>query len=288
MPQTIQLTGAAGTALRCDIRPDLGGCVTGFWLGEEAVLRSVAGDALNDVRGSANFPLLPYSNRMGQRTLNWHGVQHTLRPNFDSNPHTLHGNGWQRAWTVREQNGSRTVLALVHQPDGDWPFAFECVQTIAIDGASLRCTLDFTNLAPAEAPAGLGWHPYIARRPGARLAFSANARWDTGADELPARKVTVDGLDAACDDLSLNNCFDGWAGTAQVSDDVLQTQIASDLPRLLVSTPAGKDFVAVEPVSHVPDAFNQDATEALARGMRVLAPGASMSAWMTLTPRLRA
>lgn len=287
MPQTIYLTGAAGTGLRCDIRPDLGGCVAGFWLGDEAVLRSAPGDGLRDVRGSANFPLLPYSNRMGQRVLNWRGERHALRANFDGNPHSLHGNGWQRAWTVTQHSASRVVLAMAHTSDSDWPFAFECIQTIAIDKGALRLTLAFTNRAATPAPAGLGWHPYIARRPGAQLAFKASARWDTGADELPAHQVPVDGLDAACDELALNHCFDGWSGAAQVSDGVMQVEVASDLPRLLVSTPAGKDFLAVEPVSHVPDAFNQGESGALARGMRVLGPGESMSAWMTVTPRLR-
>ncbi|MGQ2979929.1 MAG: aldose 1-epimerase [Polaromonas sp.] len=288
MPQTIELTGATGTGLRCDLRPDLGGCVAGFWLGEEAVLRSAAGRVLQDVRGSANFPLLPYGNRMGQRTLVWRGKRHALSPNFDGQPHSLHGNGWQRPWAVLEQTASRAVLALAHTPDSDWPFAFECIQTIALDHASLRLTLAFTNREATPAPAGLGWHPYIARRCGAQLAFSAGTRWDTGSDQLPERAVPIEGLDAACDSLALNNCFDDWNGIAHVDDEVMQIQVASDLPRLQVSTPAGKDFLAVEPVSHVPDAFNQGEAEALARGMRVLGAGEAISAWMTISPRLRA
>jgi aldose 1-epimerase len=284
MPQTIYLTAAGGAALRCDIRPDLGGCVAGFWLGDEAVLRSVAGDRLDNVRGSANFPLLPYSNRMGHCTLSWRGQSHRLRPNFDGGPHSLHGNGWQRPWTVLEQAHDRVVLALTHTPDSDWPFAFYCTQTISLEGGGLRAVLAFTSRAAEPAPAGLGWHPYLARRPGARLVFDAQARWDTDTGGLPQRSVAVSGLDAACDTLALNNCFDGWSGAAELHDGVMLTRVASDLPRLLVSTPEGKDFVAVEPVSHVPNAFNSPQAEAL--GMRVLAPGQTLRAWMSITPRL--
>ncbi len=283
MPQTIYLTAASG-GLRCDIRPDLGGCVAGFWLGGEAVLRSVAGDRLENVRGSANFPFLPYSNRMGQCTLSWRGQAHRLRSNFDDSPHSLHGNGWQRPWTVHEQSRDRVVMALAHIPDSDWPFAFDCTQTISLEGGGLQLALAFTNRAPAPAPAGLGWHPYLARRPGARLAFNADARWDTDAGGLPQGSVAVAGLDAACDTLALNNCFDGWRGVAELQDSVMITRVASDLPRLLVSTPAGRDFVAVEPVSHVPNAFNSPDAEA--QGMRVLTPGETLHAWMSITPRL--
>ena len=286
MPDTIQLRSRTGNGMRCDIRADLGGCVAGLWLGDTAVLRSVPGDSLQDVRGAASFPLLPYSNRLGDGALNWRGQRYLLNPNFDGMTHTLHGNGWQRPWVVRDQTRDSAVLVLVHGKDDDWPFSFECIQTIGFEGDSLRLTLSLTSREATPVPAGIGWHPYFVRRPGTRLAFSAQARWDTDASQLPERKVPVTGVDALCDNLACNHCFEGWNGVAKLHDNVMYTQVSSNLLRLLVSNPTGKDFVAVEPVSHVPDAFNQGEGEARARGMRVLAPNESMSAWMAITPHL--
>ncbi|MFZ9656822.1 MAG: aldose 1-epimerase, partial [Limnohabitans sp.] len=52
--------------LRCALRPDLGGCLAGLWLGDEPVLRSTAPQALKSARESGCFPLVPFSNRIAQ------------------------------------------------------------------------------------------------------------------------------------------------------------------------------------------------------------------------------
>ena len=46
-------------ALRCELRPDLGGCIAGLWWGEHQVLRSTPAAQLQDVRVSASYPLIP-------------------------------------------------------------------------------------------------------------------------------------------------------------------------------------------------------------------------------------
>jgi aldose 1-epimerase len=51
-------------------------------------------------------------------------------------------------------------------------------------------------------------------------------------------------------------------------------------------TPAGEDFLCVEPVSHCTDAFNMAAAGATDTGSRVLAPGERFEARVTFTPRI--
>ena len=51
--------------LRLALRPDLGGCLAGLWLGDLPVLLSAEPQALQAVRPSASYPLVPYSNRIG-------------------------------------------------------------------------------------------------------------------------------------------------------------------------------------------------------------------------------
>ena len=83
--------------LRLALRADLGGCIAGLWHGELPVMRSTEAAALENVRASGSFPLAPYSNRLGHRHFRWLGKEYTTQPNFDDNPHSVHGMAWQRA-----------------------------------------------------------------------------------------------------------------------------------------------------------------------------------------------
>src|SRR6266481_4276258 len=87
-------------ALRLALRPDLGGCIAGLWHRDTPILRSTEPELLSGSRPSACYPLLPYSNRLGYRKFRWKGHEHTTQPNFDANPHSVHGVGWQRPWEI--------------------------------------------------------------------------------------------------------------------------------------------------------------------------------------------
>jgi len=99
----------------CELRPDLGGCVAGLWLGGIPILRSTPGDQLHSVRASGCYPLVPFSNRIAQAKLVWNGTSHPLVRNFNDEPHAIHGVGWQRPWTVLDQTDNTALLS--YEPD---------------------------------------------------------------------------------------------------------------------------------------------------------------------------
>jgi hypothetical protein len=109
-------------ALRAAVRPDLGASLAGLWWQGEPLLRSCEPGLLAGPRQSACFALLPYSNRIGHCRFDWRGQHYSTRANFDDHPHSLHGVGWQRAWTVTAHTPERLQLGLRHEPDADWPF----------------------------------------------------------------------------------------------------------------------------------------------------------------------
>jgi aldose 1-epimerase len=83
----------------------------------------------------------------------------------------------------------------------------------------------------------------------------------------------------------VDHCFDGWPGVVQLDDALLRTRISANLQRLVVFTNPSRDFVAIEPVSHVNNAIQlmqATATSADALGLTVLQPGESMSAHMQI------
>jgi aldose 1-epimerase len=270
--------------LACEIAPQLGGCIAGLWLGAVPVLRSAPAAQLASARQSGSYPLVPFSNRVAQAALVWQGTQHPLVRNNGPEPHAIHGVGWQRPWEVLESDDEFALLSYEHRPDASWPFAFDTSQTFRLHGGALELTLSITNQSPEPAPAGLGWHPYFVKRTRSHLTFEATGRWEMGNDKLPTQRNAATGLDTDCAFLDVDHCFDGWSGAVQLSDELLRTRITSTLRRLVVFTNDARDFVAIEPVSHVNNAVNLVAAgaDAAALGLVILQPGESMSAQMAI------
>jgi aldose 1-epimerase len=271
--------------LRCDLRPDLGGCMAGLWWGDVPVLRSTAGPALTSARLAGSYPLVPFSNRLAQAKLVWAGTSHPLVQNNATEPHAIHGVGWQRAWQVLDESDQFALLSYEHKADAAWPFAFDTSQAFRLSEGALELTLSMTNQSSTPAPAGLGWHPYFVKRANSHLQFAASGRWEMGADKLPTQRLPSPGLDTSCTALDVDHCFESWQGDAVLADDLLRIRVASSLKRLVVYTHPTRDYVAIEPVSHVNNAVNLMATGRFTAdelGLRVLQPGESMSEVMSI------
>jgi aldose 1-epimerase len=282
MTTSLQLSSGK---LRCDIRPDLGGCIAGLWWGETPVLRSTPARTLGSVRHSGSYPLVPFSNRVGQARLIWAGTSHPLVQNNADEPHAIHGVGWQRPWEVLDASDQFALLSYQHKPDAAWPFAFDASQAFRLSELQLEMTLSITNQSADPAPAGLGWHPYFVKRARSHISFEASGRWAMDEDKLPTHREPSSGLDAECAALEVDYCFEGWRGDAQLSDELLRIRIASSLSRLVVYTNSARDTVAIEPVSHVNNAMNLMARSGMTAedlGVRILQPAESMSATMSI------
>jgi aldose 1-epimerase len=267
-------------SLRLALRPDLGGCIAGFWHRDTPVLRSVEPAALASSRPAAAYPLVPYSNRIAYAEFRWEGHDYTTRPNFGDSPHSVHGVGWQRPWEVVSSSALELVIRLRHPGDADWPFRFEATQHFTLTPESMHVKMVFTNTADVAQPVGLGWHPYFAKRPRSHLHIDLSDRWDSDAAELPVRKVAQPGIDSDVSQLSFDNCFDGWKGVARIRDETFSLQLTSSLDRLVIYTPQEKPYFCVEPVSHVSNAIHM--ADPAAHGLRTVAPGESFEATMKI------
>jgi aldose 1-epimerase len=271
--------------LRCDILPALGGCIAGLWLGQEPVLRSVPALELHSVRQAASYPLVPFSNRVGQAQLQWNGTSHPLVKNFPPEPHAIHGIGWERPWTVLESAPQFALLSFEHKADHSWPFDFDASQAFKLDAHSLEMSLSITNQSQVSAPVGLGWHPFFVKRADTRVAFQADGRWAMGDDKLPTHREPHSGLDTDCANLNVDHCFDGWNGSLTLIDAVLKIAVSSHLTHLVVFTTPERDSIAVEPVSHVNNALSlmaQTGATAADLGVCTLKPGETFSCQMRI------
>lgn len=284
MPGILRLEAGA---LSLELAPRAGGAIAAFRRRALPLMREMPGEAVaaSDARAAASYPLVPYSNRIAQGRFAFGGEAHALALNFGDHPHSIHGNGWQRAWTVERATADAATLALEHDPArdgaGGWPFAYRAEQDFALDARGLSLTIAIQNRDARPFPAGLGLHPFFPVREGTTLRFAAQRVWLNGPDMLPAAEVAVPrnwNFAAARSPrgAGLDNCFSGWSGAAELrwEPEGVGLRMTADplFGHLVVYTPASGDAVAVEPVSNMNDAVNRmDAVSG--HGLRVIAPG---------------
>jgi aldose 1-epimerase len=285
----LTLTAGASSIV---VAPEHGGGLLGWMRGRTPLLRRALPQAaaLGDPHAMALFPLLPTCNRIGRARFTWQGREYRLARNFGDSPHTLHGIGWQRPWTLVRAAPGAVTLTQDHRPDASWPFAFQAKLTYSLSAAGLGIALRLTNRHDAAAPAGLGVHPYFPKAHDPSLRFNATGAWQTGDDALPDRFGPVPAgwrHDTArpVSQSRLDNCFTGWDGVATIlaGPASLRIEASGTFRHLQVFTPHWADFFCVEPVSHTPDAVNRPALPA-EQAMHVLAPGETLGGTVSLLP----
>ena len=236
------------------IDPALGGALTGWtWRGQEI---------LSLQRGMGCFPLVPYANRIALGRFDWAGTQHRLALNFGEHPHSIHGIGWQRAWTPVNVGASHAVLYLRHVPNADWPFPFEAEQRIVLEPDALHLELAATNLQAAPAPIGLGFHPFFVRREPASLRFHATSVWQTDDTALAIAQAPVPAAfdfsgERSVGQTAMDHCFSGVNGSVRLDLGNIAVTMETALTHAQIFTPLGRDFLCAEPVTHAPNALNR-------------------------------
>ncbi|PSO10106.1 epimerase [Sphingobium sp. AEW4] len=270
-------------ALEAALSPAAGGSLLWLRHGGEDVLRPAPGDC-HDPLGMASFPLVPYANRIANGRFGFDGRDYQLPRNFGDHPHSIHGTGWQAAWTVADQGADAVRLVQDHARGAAWPWPYRAEQHVALRPDAIDMRLTLTNIGDAPMPAGLGFHPYFLADAGTQLRFAATSLWLSTPDMLPDREVAADMLGdwsrgaRVMGDTLIDNVYGGWDGRAIIArgDGMRIVVTASGADWLHVYRPPNSVDFCIEPVSHCPDAINR------ADGMTVLAPGAATQLSMTI------
>jgi aldose 1-epimerase len=272
-------------ASRCDLLPSLGGSIGAWAVRGQEMLRPAgpAGIAARDPYSTSGFPLVPFSNRIGDGRFEWEGRLVTLAPNFAPEPHAIHGVGFERPWAIQSRSANTVLLSLRHQPDAGWPYAFEARQRITLRDDSLTLDLSATNLELHAVPLAFSHHPYLPRA-GARLTFHAQGVWLMGDNGLPTEQVEPSGkLDfskgASAERADIDHCFCGWSRAAYITwqdkAHALEITASRELSCAVVYSRADLDEFCFEPVAHMNDALNRRGPES---AMPVVAAGESFNA----------
>ncbi len=276
-----------------DLQPHIGGAISRLtWKGLD-ILRKTADSAIQTaaVRQMCCYPLVPFSNRIGNGVLVVRDKSYQLRPNFSNEPHAIHGVGWQRAWQVKREDKQRVVLTYKHTPDADWPFAFEAEQTISITNNAVTLAIRATNLDAQPMPVGLGFHPFFPIDKATTLQSDWTGVWEMGEDKLPTKLIATP---AEADfakargvfDWKVDNCFVGWSRRAVLACATHRTIVtaSSACNNIVCFAPNdGRNFIALEPVSNINNAFALAAKGVANTGTRLIGRGDSFDISMTIT-----
>jgi aldose 1-epimerase len=276
---------------RCEVWPELGGALARFTHQDTRsgrvrhLFRPATDVAPYQPLDLASWPLLPYSNRIRDGSFSFAGRGHKLPRNFAAFKHPTHGIGWLRPWQTLAVHEDRCELRLTHAGDAHWPFAFAATQIIRLTATGVQLEMTLHNLGSEPMPYGLGQHPYFPRPPGTSIQTEVSGVWQNDAEFLPINRTAIPAawdMRNGCllDEVFIDNCFDGYAGKTRLiwpdGGEILMTSSAN-LGFLVIYNPVECDYVCIEPVSHMPDAFNFAARAHTHTGHAVLAPDESVT-----------
>ena len=285
--------------LRLTLDPQTGGAIAAFTCRQLPLLRPVIDPRLGAQHGRAvaGYPLIPFANRVGGGRFRFAGHEYQLARNFGVDPNTIHGNAWMHPWTVAESTLTQARLTLDFAPSGElaaqWPFAYFAEQLHELTEDALHITIHLRNTDTRAFPAGIGLHPYVARTPQTTLRFEADTFWATGPDGLPLSREAVHGelefdTARALGRTEIDTCYAGWGGEAVVTQPetglTLTLSAGPPLDHLQLYTPAGRDFIGLEPVSNMPDALGR-MEDVADEGLVILQPGETLTAYVLLHVR---
>lgn len=240
-----------------------------------------------------SFVMAPWSNRIVDGSFAFEGKRHQLRINFPDKT-AIHGDVRTRPWKVKEgKNKFDATLDSREFSDFNYPFALTFEHSVELLNQKLRVSLFIKNEDQNSTPVGLGFHPFFHRRL-------------TSQDRdviliLPAEKVSPDekciptappvpvssAVDLRGEQLlgnpDLDHCYTEltkqevrliYPGTkieARLSIDPVFGHVVIYAPKNDKGGP--RDYVSVEPVTHVNNGFNLYAKEWKNTGVKVLKAG---------------
>lgn len=238
---------------------------------------------------TASFLLLPWSNRIrdGKFRFNHTNYQLEIHPEYKS---AIHGVVRDYAWQIvssSENQISLTYNTADHQ-NVNFPFQFSAQIEFKLAGKNFAISLSLKNEDSQPMPAGFGHHPYFLRTLSnaadlVMLEVPCARHWQLQ-DGLPTGevipvtpRVDFQRMRTLRDEL-VDDCLTDRSAHQPIRFKYMQSnqEILLHCDRVfehvIIYTPEGKDFFAVEPVTNANDGFNLYSQGIAGSGVFVLQP----------------
>lgn len=288
-------TGAALAAGR--VRTD-----DGVW---RDLLRPTHPRGAGNPEKTSSWPMVPWANRISGGLLRFGGRSWQLQRN-GADLSAIHGATRNVAWPVVDRTEGAVALELDTRAlvGVNFPWHFVARVEYRLDGAELAVTTSLRNVADEAFPAGFGHHPYFrralvpvgatppTRSPGPVLEIPAHRGWrmHDGLVRGPAREPravadfrTAREVGAVVLDDVLTDLEPGAPVRLHYPELTAELRLDATYTHLVVYSPRGRSYLAVEPQTQVTDAYALFAEGAADTGTVVLAPGEELTGRFTIT-----
>jgi len=276
--------------LRLALDPQIGGTVLAFDVGRDGtptpLLRRAAVPLGRSSNGSS-FTLAPYSNRIRDGVFRFQGRSYWLA---HPEKHAIHGDVRDRPWHVKRVDREEAVLEIDSRAftDFNFPFPIVCEARFSLRGDSLVMGLRLENAGREPMPAGFGFHPYFERAlsSGENVAvmlrvtgvYPGDTPLPTGPPVPLPESMDFSKLRSL--DVPLDSCFVGWNGRATLrwprSGVSVDVEASPAFGHVILYSPPGEPFFALEPVTNANDGFNLLADGQADTGVVVLDAGEAL------------
>jgi len=277
--------------LRVLLVPEIGGSIIECSVnrGEQwiSIMRQ-AEEPLTRSSNASSFVLIPYSNRLRDGRFMFDGTDYQLQ---GVENHAIHGDVRDRPLQVLEHTNERIVLGFQsHEFEGiNFPFPFSAKMIYSLEGLTFSSRIELSNTGSKAMPAGCGFHPYFNRRvPGStgevELQLTVGGVYP-GGTPLPTGPAIPIQPDQNFKvqrplDVELDHCFSGWNRQAVIdwpgSGIRANIQAEPGMEHVILYSPNGEKFFALEPVTNANDGFNLFAQGDTSCGVVVLQPGETL------------
>jgi aldose 1-epimerase len=282
--------------LRAVLAPHKGAGILALFVRRGAEWLSVMPDARDPACDLewASFLMVPYSNRIEDGRFAFAGNHHALAHGAD---HAIHGDVRRRAWDVLEADSSHVCCRFrsSEATDMNWPWNFSVRAEYDVSDALFTSRLLLRNRSDEPFPAGFGWHPYFRRSltqadEPLELRIRASAVYPDAHDtRIPSGPPTslppeLDFREGRTLDPErfIDACLCGYDGNGWIAWPRtglrLRFHCSPYLDHLVLFNPAGKPYVAMEPVTNANNGVNLFSQGDPTSGVVVLQPGESLEA----------
>jgi len=266
----------------------------GAWID---VLRPTPESAYGNSSNCSSFIMLPWCNRIKDGLLRFKGDEYRLRTTKDDGT-ARHGDVRSRHWGVEHAGKTHIVLTFDSRDHADinWPFPFSARAEYHLNEQEFTWLLGMKNEYARPAPGGFGYHPYFVRPDGEAqpqvqipcdgqfelvdyMAVGAPVQVEPEFDFRQMRPL---------DERELNHLLTDRQGSKPAHllypQQTIEIQMLYDplFEHILLFTPFGKPYFAVEPMTNASDGFNLYDQGIPGSGVFILSPGEERSGTVIL------
>ncbi len=248
----------------CKIVPAFGGSIQELIVDSKPIIRGATIDESgyeNYLQNCFSAILFPFPNRIKDGTYAFENKTYTLPLNEPKHQNAIHGLVFDKHFETISFSDQSLTLSIRHSKSLGFPFPFEFKIVYIIARDSVQIEFHVQNTGVSAFPYGIGWHPYFETVAGKKTSinFKSDKKYEVDKSMIPCRAENIEETVFDLTDVFIDNAFrlSGQNIHFRTEAYKLIMEVPPD-SYLQLYTPPGRNSVAIEPMSCISNAFNNE------------------------------